>query len=50
MQREELRLKKFFFQHISFDIRLLAPKKFHLKKDETFFGIFYRKEESTNSN
>ena len=26
---KKLRLKKFFFQHIRFDIRRLSPKKIH---------------------
>jgi len=38
---KKLRLKKFFFQHIRFDIRLLSQKFFH-NKNGTVFGIFYR--------
>jgi len=38
---KKMRLKKFFFQHIRFDIRPL-PQKISLKNNEVFFGIFYQ--------
>jgi len=46
---KKLRLKKFFFQHIRFDIRLLSPKKFHHKRRNIFWDFLSELIESTNS-
>jgi hypothetical protein len=37
---KKMRLKKFFFQHIRFDIRRLPQKKF-IRKNEKFFWDFF---------